>query len=92
MFILITEPITVNSEASVLVTVISIIGLNLTDEQVVEGVVLLLHLLPEEHRETEQVADEAEDAHGHVAVPAQQDLVLLNIPLAFTNQNTGWPI
>ena len=55
---------------------ISTIGLDLTDEQVVEGVVLLLHLLPEEHRQAEQVADQAQDAQDHVAVPAQHHLVL----------------
>ena len=56
---------------------------SLTDEQIVEGVVLLLHLLPEEHREAEHVAHEAEDAHGHVAVPAQQDLVLMDYAFGF---------
>ena len=56
---------------------------SLTDEQIIEGVVLLLHLLPEEHREAEHVAHEAEDAHGHVAVPAQQDLVLLDYAFGF---------
>ena len=48
----------------------------LTNEEIVEGVVLLLHLLPEEHRQAEQVADQAQEAQDHVAVPAQNHLVL----------------
>ena len=64
---------------------------SLTDEQIIEGVVLLLHLLPEEHREAEHVADEAEDAYGHVAVTAKKDLVLSNESLAFvTITIPGW--